>query len=260
MTLDVNFYCDKKYKNLVPEPFPAAKKFPKWFSELSNQRGKFKYKCKEDNPYDLVPANVSIKKCLGVTEFLNTGYVIPSWADFIFREQDDGSLYINWMENYYDLTSYTSHGESQYPTMPNKPLYGHYSKIVTPWNIKTSPGVSVMITHPTGYRNNSFTSSTGIIHTDKTPISLAWFFEWNYKIKSGMDIDTMDVSSQVVAKGEPILLIIPFYRKNFKSKINYIDEEEYENQLQTHLNLSRPNVYGECPYKNFRKTFGKLFS
>ena len=39
---------------------------------------------------------VTIKKCPGVQEILKTGYVLRSWEDFVFREED-GFLYVNWL-------------------------------------------------------------------------------------------------------------------------------------------------------------------
>lgn len=261
MSLKIDFYCEEKFKNRVLEPIPASKYFPKWFSQLPLKNERFKYKTKKDNIYELIKNDdINIKKCLGITEFLNTGYIIPAWADFIFREQNDGNLYVNWVENSYDYTQYSPHEEYQYLTMPNKPIYGHFGKIYTPWIFKTSPGVSCLVTHPVGHRNKNFTSATGVVHTDKTPMRAAWFFEWNYKIQTGMEVESMNLENQIVGKGEPIILIIPFYRKNFSSNINYVSAEKMESLAKTQQNLCNDSFGGQCPYKNFRKTFGKLFS
>lgn len=259
MSLKINFYCNEKYSGCVPEPIPASKKFPKWFSEMPLNK-KRKLVVNEGNIYDIRrnEDDANIKGCLGISEFLNTGYIIPSWADFIFREQDDGNLYVNWLENYFDETNLKIHGEEQYFTMPNKPIYGHFGKIPTPWSIKTDKGVSCLITHPI-WHNKSFTSSTAIVHTDQTPLRLAWFFEWNYKIQTKMDVDNMDYERQVISKGEPIILIIPFYRKKFSHKINYISEELFERLEDRQHHSTHKSITGSCPYIEFRKTLGKLF-
>ena len=34
MTLKINFYCNEKYRNRIPEPVEASKSFPKWYSNL----------------------------------------------------------------------------------------------------------------------------------------------------------------------------------------------------------------------------------
>jgi hypothetical protein len=197
---------------------------------------------------------------LGVTEFLNTGYVIPSWADFIFRENEDGKLIINWHECFFDETSYSSHLGNQYENMPNPPIYGHFGKIFTPWIIKTAPGVSCLAIHPVWHRNTSFTTAFGVMHTDKTPMKVAWFFEWNYKIQNGLAVDHENIEKQLIKKGEPIMTIIPFYRKNFSHTINYLPTEKMHQLRSAQQHLTHTPMGGECPYRNFRKTFGKLFS
>lgn len=261
MSLKINFYCNEKYRDRVPEPVLSSKCFPKWFSELPLDNKKFKYAVNPENQYEFIDNfdDLSIKKCLGIQEFLSTGYIIPSWCDFIFREKDDGNLYINWLENYFDDTSYRPHPNVQYPTMPNKPIYGHFGKIHTPWVIKTDPGVSCLITHPWWHRNKLFTSSTAILHTDVAPFQIAWFFEWNYKIKTKMDFSDINIEKQVVSKGEPLILIIPFYRKTFSSKVNYISEDKINDLLNVQLSLTHDSIKSQCPYKNFKKTLGKLF-
>lgn len=261
MSLKINFYCSEKYRDRVLEPIPASKCFPKWFSELSLNNKKFKYKTNPENQYQLIDnsSKNNVKRCLGIQEFLNTGYIIPSWCDFIFREQENGDLYINWMENYFDEITYISHSNSQFSTMPNKPIYGHFGKIETPWAIKTDPGVSCFVTHPWWHRNKSFTTSTGILHTDISPFKIPWFFEWNYKIETKMDVNNINVEKQVVSKNEPLMLIIPFYRKTFSSKINYLPEDKMNNLHKAQLNLTHDSTMNQCPYKNFRKTLGKLF-
>lgn len=261
MSLKINFYCREKYNGMVPEPIPSNKKFPKWFSDLPLNSKKFKYEILDDNPRTLINSNSdnNVKKCLGIQDILKTGYIIPAWADFIFREEENGSLFINWMENYFNDTKYDSHGVKQFSTMPNKPIYGHFGKIFTPWIITTDPGVSCLVTDPVWHRNKSFTSATAIVHTDNVPLNLAWFFEWNYKIKSKMNIDEIEIDKQVVSKGEPLIHIIPFYRKNFSSKINYVNEEKWESLKFSAVAKSSDSMGGQCPYKNFRKNLGNLF-
>ena len=261
MSLKVNFYCDEKYRNRVPEPIESSKYFPKWFSDLPLE-SKTKYSINENDIHSLKidDSFINVKKCTGITDFLKTGYLIPAWADFVFREERDGSLYINWVENYYSDTNYSFHGEGQYFTMPNKPIYGHFGKVFTPWAIKTDPGVSCLITHPVWHNNKSFTTTTAVFHTDVSPLHIPWFFEWNYKIKTKMDVENLDIKNQVIPKGEPIILIVPFYRKKFSSKINYVSGQVFESMNESQRHLTHDTIDNKCPYTNFRKTLGKLFS
>ena len=257
--LKVNFYCDEKYQNRVPEPIESSKSFPKWFSELPLVPKKYTTNGNDIHSLKVDESLMNVKKCSGITDFLKTGYLIPAWADFVFREDTDGSLYVNWAENYYNETCYNGHGESQYSTMPNKPLYGHFGKVYTPWVIKTDPGVSCLITHPVWHNNKSFTTTTAVFHTDVSPLQIPWFFEWNYKIKTKMDVENLDIKNQVVSKGEPIILIIPFYRKKFSSEISYVSEKNFENMCKSQKHLTHDAIVSKCPYTNFKKNLGKLF-
>ena len=194
-SLKINFYCDEKYQNRVPEPIESSKSFPEWFSELPLVPKKYATNGNDVYSLRVDESHMNVKKCLGIQDFLKTGYLIPAWADFVFREDENGSLYVNWVENLYDDTNYNAHGESQYYTMPNKPIYGHFGKVNTPWIVKTDPGVSCLITHPVWHNNKSFTSATAVFHTDVSPLNIPWFFEWNYKIETKMDVENLDVKS-----------------------------------------------------------------
>lgn len=258
MKSDITFTCSQEFKGLVPEPVPSSENFPEWFSNLKLDIKKCPY-VTTDNPYDLEQWDAnSVKKCVGIQDFLKLGYIIPSWGDFIFREQDNGDLFVNWMGDYFTET-YGVHDDSQYTTLPNKPLYGHFGKFKTPWIIKTSPGISCLITHPVWHNNKSFTTATGVVHTDLSPIHLQWFFEWNYNITSGMSMDKIDVDNQIIKREEPLMLVIPFKRTNFNHAIQYISETEY-NRLEKVIDSNLQDRQSECPYKKLRRRIGRLFS
>ena len=42
---------------------------------------------------------------------------------------------------------------NQIEGIPNAPLYGGFHKIISPWTIKTEPGISVMIMDASGKTN-----------------------------------------------------------------------------------------------------------
>jgi len=258
MSLKVTFKTLKNLKELVPEPVPAYKSFPDWFSKLPKKSSKCPFSAIGNNLFNLQFSGSSgISGCLGIQDFLKTGYIIPSWTTFVFRENFDGQLHLNWLENPLNQT-YQIHGSDQYFEMKNPPIYNHFCKLNTPWIIQTQPGVSCLITNPVWHRNTSFTTSTGIYHTDKAPLTLPWFFEWNYKIKNQMFLEDFETDKQVIERNEPVILIIPFYRKNYSSKIEYIDENEFRklNLIQYHdTHKSKTDDI----YRKFRKSLGILF-
>lgn len=259
MSLKINFYADKNLKECIPEPVPASKMFPSWLSELPNKKSKCPFGFLRNgnggvDPYTLIhDSSLGVKGCPGIQDFLNFGYIIPNWTTFIFREDEQNRLLVNWVDSPYDI-DYVAHPDDQFSTLPNKPVYNHFGKITSPWIIKTEKNVSCLITHPIWHRNNSFTTATGIIHTDVSPFQVPWFFEYNYRIKSGLELTTMDVDKQVIDIGTPLMLVIPFYRKNFESSINYVDTEEMERQANVQVYRS---AFGGI-YSQFRKKMVKF--
>jgi hypothetical protein len=259
MSLEIEFICREKNKDIIPEPISADRMFPNWFAEMPKQS-----KCpfaftRENNLFDIEHNHRgNVTGCRGIVDFFKLGYVIPSWDNFIFRENEDGSLYVNWMYTGND-TAYNRHGQHQYETMPNKPIYGHFGKIFTPWLIKTSPGVSCLVTHPVWHKNTSFTTTTGVFHTDQCPMEIPWFFEWNYKIQSGMSLEDMNVDKQTIDVGDPLILVIPFYRKNFSSVTKYVSSDEFDRLRKSIFYKSIPLMRFNDPYSKFRKTIGRLF-
>ena len=258
MTLDIEFYTDSKYRELIPEPVPAYKKYPEWYNKL-----------------DLVPKNIvsedtfniyqessggNVKRCHGITDFLKTGYIIPAWTDLFFRETDEGNLYVNWFNQSFDFNNhYTHHGDDQFHTMKEKPMYGGYHKLSSPWKIKTSPGVSYLVLDPFWHNKKSFYTVPGIVHGDQLTMHMEWLFEWNYKITSGMSVEDANAEKQIIGVGEPLIMIVPFLRKAFKSHVNYVDSDEIERMRKIKHMTTKDTAVSKCPYIKFKQTIGNLF-
>lgn len=265
MTLEIKFLTNEKFREVIPEPQSAEKLFPEWFTKMEKVKTK---KCpfRFSDPNN--PFNIELKRggdeltnitgCPGIADYLKFGYIVPAWDNFIFREHQ-GNLVVNWTNQYYG-SNIGFHWERQYHTMPHesKPIYNNFTKITSPWIIRTSPGVSVMLTHPVWHRNKSFTSATGIFHTDAAPLNLPWFFEWNYKVNSGLDLESMSSEDQIVERGTPLILVIPFYRNNFTSSVEYISESEC-NRLGHMQDIKTHSLFNTHPYAILRKSIGRLF-
>lgn len=255
MTCEIEFCTDSRYRELIPEPIPAYKKFPDWYNKLDllpkgslvSDPETFEI-YQEDSP-------VNVKRCHGITDFLKTGYIIPAWTDLFFREIN-GGLYVNWLNQGFDFENhYQFHGSEQFPTMKNKPMYGGYHKLTTPWKIKTSPGVSFLVLDPFWHNKKSFTTVPGIVHGDQFNVSMEWFFEWNHKITPGQTVN----DAEVIGIGEPLIMIVPFLRNSFESKIKYADSEEMDRLSQVHMKNTRDTAQSKCPYIKFKQTIGNLF-
>ena len=87
-------------------------------------------------------------------------------------------------------------------------------------------------------------------------------FEYNQKINSGLSLDRkdgFDPNIQVIEKDEPIMLVIPFLRKEFKSKVEYVDQYEFNRLGHMQLYQTHHGINFESPYGKFRKKIGNLF-
>jgi len=255
----IEFFTVDKYKDLIPEPYPASKKFPSWFAntEVVTKKSKCPFGFLHNDNKSL-QLETNITGCPGLIDFLSTGYIVPSWNNFIFRN-DGGRLYINW-EHWCFNENYTLHSSENQISGLNEyeqPNYDGFSKLDSPWFIKTSPGVSCLITHPIWHREKRFTSVTGIMHTDQCPMPLKWFFEWNTEIEDDMESSVIPVE-QLVSKGSPVVLVIPFVRKTFESKINYLEEKDMKT-LKDRTGVLTHDWLGNSAYNQFRKGIMKRF-
>lgn len=262
MSLKITFITDESLREVIPEPEPSYSMFPEWFSKLEV---KSKSKCpfhfnRDGNVYDLntTTKDTNVKNCPGIIDYLSTGYIIPSWDNFIFRDNNK-SLYGNWTTNFDNQLD--SHGIKQFYTMEKfeLPNYDRFFKFNTPWYIRTEPGVSCLIMHPYWHRKNNFTTVSGIYHTDKQEIPLKWFFEWNYDIKSGMDLESADIKNQTISKGDPIMLVVPFHRKTYKKEIKYVSDKEIM-RLHKKTSGNLQSFKYDDPYRSFRKILPRLFN
>lgn len=254
---DITFFCTARYKGHIPEPVPAYKAIPSWWKETSSvQKSKCPVKALTDNIYSVV-AKTNIKTCPAVADSMSMGYVIPAWTNFLMREIN-GVPVFNW--NHPDSARYGAHYSDQFDGMKEGqlPEYGLYNKFDSPWFIKTSPGVSCLITHPFWHREKRFTSVTGVMHTDVVPSPLKWFFELNERLPQGVYPEDLDKDLHFITKGQPLMLVIPFKRKNFASDVQYVNDEAldtliYQSESSTH------DWFGKSAYNAFRQGLGKMF-
>jgi hypothetical protein len=255
----IEFFTYENYEGMISTPYPAYKNIPKWFADtpILSKKSKCPFKFVNNNLLE-IRKKTNVNGCPGLIDYFSTGYIVPSWNNFLIRN-DNGKLYINW--EHVMCEDYMLHAtENQASGLlgENEPMYKGFHKISTPWYIKTSPGVSCLITHPMWHRENRFTTASGIIHTDKVPMPLKWFFEWNININNDMTLDNIK-KEQIIEKETPLILIIPFVRKKFDMKINYISENEMDRFLKPKTSYFNHDWLGNSKYNDFRHYIGKLF-
>jgi hypothetical protein len=255
----IEFFTYDRNSEMIPEPYPAYKNIPKWFSDTPtiSRASKCPFRYLADN-FLQVDKKVNVKGCPGIIDYVSSGYIVPSWNNFLARN-DNGKLYFNWEHQLgEDYTLHESDTQASGLTEEEKPLYQGFHKISTPWYIKTSPGVSCLVTHPTWHREKRFTSVSGVMHTDKSPMPLKWFFEWNQELKNDMTADNI-TKEQIIEKGTPLILITPFVRSKFDHKINYVTENEMNIKIKYKTSIFVHDWLNKSGYNEFRKNIGKLF-
>jgi hypothetical protein len=266
---EITFYTVDAYKNTIEEPKPCYKNIPEWYARTSkNNRksGNCPFKSMVANP----APKTNIKTCPAIFDYLTTGYIIPSWDNFIFRNIEN-SLAVNWERDcMHEDSAYKIFGthptEHQIDGMiktEEKLLYGGFHKILSPWFVKTPPGISLYLTNPSQYRDKRFTSVDAVIHPDENPISLQWFFEWNQPIVEttldNPDFSLIDVKNQVIKLGTPLMLIIPFRREHIKYNVEYLTKERYNSTVIQPSKRYTQDWFGDNMYNKFRKNIGRLF-
>lgn len=263
----ITFYADEDAEGLS-EIYPAYKHFPEWFvksnikskcpfAPLMNLRG-IGAKSHLDrgvSPYQITKVT-TVKHCPGIVDYLKTGYIMPAWSDLIFRNIN-GDMHCEPSVQSPEF-EYGLHRPNQYSGMDDqqKPLMNLFNKISSPWWVKTTPGTSLLITHPYWERNSTFTSVSAIVHPDIIPIHLKWFFEFNLRIKDSPEI--YNESDQVILKGTPLALLIPFKREKFKHETIFLDKSKMS-KIHRHNYYNSMSWFSESFYENFRRTLGNLY-
>ena len=260
---NVSFVASDVVKGL-PAPHPAYRSFPEWFIN-SNSQSKCpfrsimkanqvlnRFKPSTDRSQLEIVKVSTVKNCPGIVDYLKTGYVLPAWCDMIFRDFNGEMIWqptVNVPGSHYGL-----HRSDQFVGMNETqcPVGSMFHKVSSPWYIKTSPGVSVLITDPYWNRNKNFTSVSAVVHPDIYPIQLQWFFEFNQKLQNNTEI--YDESLQVIKKDTPLALIIPFKRTNFNHSVEYLNSDEMS-KLTFENSNSSASWFTESLYDKARRTF-----
>tara|TARA_B100000035_G_scaffold302422_1_gene300026 strand:+ start:296 stop:1108 length:813 start_codon:yes stop_codon:yes gene_type:complete len=268
MKENIKFIAASGFSGLVPEPIPTYKQFPEWYSKLETTRGKFNRSNINPNLVFSEKGGRNASGCPGITDFLKQGYLIPAWCDILIRKTPKGKFVVQQVyDSHLPITlqqqEYKTHDKSQFQTMPDRdlPNGGEWLKLFAPWIIKTSPGISIMMTNPIWHRDTRFTTATGIFHSDASPFLMNWMFEWNVDIPNKFtEPEKIDEDLQIIKTGTPLIQIIPFKRQNYKSSIEYVSQEEVEHLQSQFLQNTHLRETSRCPYTRFRSSINSLFN
>ena len=216
-------------ENLFDHPTPAVKHIPSWYK---NQ------KLYSNGESDYVKANkksefkATFKLCTPLVDTITSGYFITLPADVIVSSSPGSDKYlphIDWQVSWEvaDIQPQDALGNYPVPTGYNRAFFRWHAD----WIIKTPPGYSLWVTHPSHRYDLPFITINGFVDTDKHPNSLLLPFF----IKEGFE--------GIIPAGTPIAQIIPIKRDEWKTEI------EPFSQLTKDLALDRVNINLVRSYK-----------
>lgn len=177
----------------------------------------------------------NVKSCPSFIETYKEGYVIPAPTDYRISVHEDGSFFWEVARSFKD-TIERDDIEYHY----NEQLVNHLPddfdtkmiiKINTAWKVFTPKGYSIRIMKMPFTSNKNFEPTYGQLRTDK-----------NYHLNFQINIKT-NTEEVLIKQGEPLALIVPFKRENFKSQI---------------VDLNEKNIFSIAYYKHYLKTYGSF--
>jgi len=198
------FYTPPEYRGLA-DPKPAKSFIPEWYKEA-------------ETFFDWEGSKTAgLKTCMPYLDAMTAGYILSTPVDIYVNEHQNElshlfnseELQIRW-DGPPALNSFIAERPKESgATMPRPP--GHYPNHLvfkSYWSYKTPRGWSTLVTRPLNRDDLPFTTTSGIIDTDKfgTPGNIPFF------LKKGF--------TGLIPKGTPIVQFIPIKRANWISVDN----------------------------------------
>lgn len=182
-------------------PIPADEAIPDWYKNLENK---------------IVDKNV--KSCRGVYDVMTTGYIFLWNIDVIISKDENGKLFIRKAR---DLSQEDFHPHpieqlGLYPDINISMQRDGVQKLITPYQIKTPKGTSIMMVQPM-YRPDLKTEIVpGIMDTGEYYTGFNILFT----------IKDINVKKDIrISAGTPLAQVIPFQRTEWEIGYGPIKED-----------------------------------
>lgn len=182
----------------IPKPQPATRYVPEWYRKMK--------------PVSSDRIN-SVKKCVPYLDALSTGYMITLPVDIHYDAEKKQFSSASQIE----LVS--PHVKSQTEDVVLQEEWDDQPwKWINNWYIKTPKGYSCLFIHPLNRDDLPFNSFTGVVDTDKHPVTVHFPF-----------VIRKDFSG-VIPAGTPLIQVIPFKRDDWTMSVE--DEKPYRYFLE----------------------------
>jgi len=184
----------------IAQPKPAGKILPDWYKHLPAFEEK-----------NIEPGKQTAKSCRPLYEYLQYGYILPLWCDYIFHHNEKNREIVA-----VSKCAYGGHPSEQTgDVLKNSNTFiDNAVKFINPWTIRTPPGYSCLFMAPFYNFEERFTIAPAIVNTDlfHNQIHFPAFVNKNIKVPF------------VLEMGYPLIHIIPFKRDDWKSKLVHFND------------------------------------
>jgi Family of unknown function (DUF6065) len=184
----IEFLCRAEDRGVIADPVPARSALPDWFRRLKGV---------DTDQLTASDDGLTVKRCLPFLDALATGWILPLAATVRLDISDDGKhVEAGWE---FDRTMVSNHSAFQVagnPYEPRPPMKFHNY-----WTIRTAPGWSCLFVPALNRPNPVVEVFSGIVDTDAFPTPVNFPF-----------VATAPDGVHVLAKGTPIVQVIPFQR------------------------------------------------
>lgn len=193
----IKFFRNRKHFVDIGTPMPVKQAVPEWYRKA------------ESTYFENGVQSPGLKKCMPYMDALLSGYVLTLPADVYVSKTDSGDLSITW-NGPEELGSFIAERPKELGATMPRPA-GHYENHLVWsgfWGWKTPRGYSSLLTHPLNRFDLPFTTTSGIVDSDK--------FWGSGNIPFFIKEDFVGV----IPAGTPIAQIIPIKRKSWKMIID----------------------------------------
>lgn len=207
----IRFFSKKEFEN-QGQPIAAKKLLPEWYRLSENEFV---------DPKDPQKKKASgLKKCIPFLDAMLSGYMLVTPFDIFVSKNEDGSLNLGWSSSdvFADFISERSKELGERMPRPAGHMPNHLA-FRGFWGFKTPKNWSILVTHPLNRHDLPFTTTSGIIDSDK------------YSTSGNIPFFIKEDFVGMIPAGTPFAQLIPIKRESWKS----IDNDkgiEYLEDLQ----------------------------
>lgn len=162
-----------------------------------------------------------VRKCAGIADYLETGFILPAWTDFSFTPLDNGTWDVRVGDLPFAVMPFGNEGFSKASvgkcpmTDIRKMEEGQFPKLVNPYLFITHPGWSLMVTGMLHEPNENYDIVPGVVHTD-------YYHQLNivFNLKGNEPF--------AIRYGEPLAHLVPLKRSGDIQDIKFANESDFK--------------------------------